>query len=118
MPEMTMRCGFNMGSGSGAAATDRSKVIITPSEGGTVQMPDTGRDGMLIMTPAAPLQMCVLALPLNGPDLQQVGICSMRDIAALQFTGGQVLNAPTELIENQAIIVQRIDPANNTWILI
>lgn len=122
MLDMTPLCGYNMGAASTTPAAPvgptRTKQTITPTEGGTVQILDDGHDGMTILTPAAPLAMVNLVLPLGGDDLQTHRIASMQDIAAIQFAGGTVLNTPTELLANQAVTIQRIDKPANTWISI
>lgn len=117
--DMTPLCGFGMeAGGSQAVVVERTKQTVTPAEGATVQINVQDKDGMLILSPATALQAVTLGLPVTGSDLQMVGITSMLDIAAISFSGGVLLNAPTELLANQAVLIQRIDPATNTWISI
>lgn len=113
--EMTPLCGYGMRTGG---AVPRTMKTVTPTEGASVKMPDEGRDGMLLLTPAAPLQMITLELPASGGELQLDGICSMQDIASIVFFGGIVLNPPMELLANQAIQLQRIQSSNNSWVTI
>lgn len=116
---MTPLCGFGMGEGGGGSApvaVQRTKQTVTPTEGGIVQIDTQNHDGMLIMTPATALTALTIGLPTTGDDLQMIGITSMKDIANIVFIGGAVLNAPMELLENQAVLIQRVDPATNKWI--
>lgn len=121
MYDMTSLCGYQIGSAvasTPAASSARSMQSAAPADGTTVQLTDDGSDGTLIMTPATPLQMVILALPATGKNMQIRRIASMRDIATIQFTNGTVLNAPTELLGNQSVSIERIDTATNTWITI
>lgn len=116
---MTPLCGFGMeAGGSQSVVMERAKQTVTPAEGATVQINVQDKDGMLILSPATALQAVTIGLPMTGDDLQMVGITSMLDIAEVNFSGGVMLNAPTELLANQAVLIQRIDPVINTWISI
>lgn len=116
--EMTPLCGYGMREGGGdtPVAASRTKQTVTPTEGASVQIDVQNHDGMLILTPATALNSITVGLPTTGDDLQMVGITSMKDIAAIEFTGGTVLNAPMELLENQAVLIQRINVTTNQWI--
>lgn len=121
--EMTPLCGYGMLTGSGTStppvlSSMRAMKRVIPVNGDTVLMPDEGKDGMLLLAPAGPLQSITLGLPVTGDVLQMDAVSSMQDIASIEFTGGVVLNAPVELLANQAIQLQRIRNTNNTWITI
>lgn len=119
MSEMTPLCGYGIGSNSSqSGGTARTKQMATPVEGGTTTMLDDGNDGMIVLDPATSLTNQNLVLPSTGPDLQVRTIASMRDIAAITFTNGTVLNAPMELLANQAVTIRRIDKNTKTWITI
>lgn len=120
---MTPLCGFGMGEGGTgggepAQVVPRHKQSVSPVNGATVQMDTADGDGMLLLMPAVPLESLTLVLPATGPDLEMYGLASMLDIVSITFIGGEVKNAPTELLANQAVLIQRIDPATNTWISI
>lgn len=99
-----------------AGAPARLLQTTVAINGGTYAMPDAGTDGMLILSSVAALNVVTVSLPITGENLLMMGLCSMQDIATINFTNGTVLNPPAELLANQAILLQRIDKANNKWI--
>lgn len=116
---MTPLCGFGMGDSSSVTPPAPRKLQQEPtSEGEVIQLEESETDGMLIMWPDAVLNMVTLVLPQNSPVLQIRGIASMQMVSAITFTGGTILNPPTELLPNQAVLLQRIAADSNTWILL
>ena len=119
--EMTPLCGFGMGEGGNGApvmSTLRYSQIESPASGSTVVVADNGNDVVLMLNPAGSLSMVTIALPQSGSNLQILRIISMKDIVSTQFNGGTVLNAPTEMLANQSVSIQRINNSTNTWVTI
>lgn len=120
MSEMTPLCGYNMGAGTSTTpmpmTSQRTFKTVTVNEGGIIAMPDDGKDGFTQILSDGSVQMVYAALPQNGDVLQISSLASMEDIAGITFTGGTVLNPPTELLENQTVRLQRIDKTANIWI--
>lgn len=116
---MTPLCGFGMVEGDGdASPISRQMQSASPTEGATITVAEVDSDWVLLLSPATNLQMVTVALPSGGSELQIGRIASMLDIANTSFTGGTVLNAPMELLANQAVTMQCIDRQNNIWITI
>ncbi len=120
--EMTMLCGFGMSESTTVEIPPMSNMrhlqAVVPTEGQTITVDDNGDDVVLTLWPATPLNMVNFVLPVGGENLQIVRIASMLDIAATMFGTATVLNAPMELLANQAVTLQRIDGATNTWITV
>lgn len=117
---MTPLCGFGMGEGSdsGPVVQSRHMQVAAPMEASTVIVDEVESDWILMLTPATNLQTITVSLPINNSTLQVGRIMSMLDIANIVFIGGIVLNAPMEVLANQAVSLQCIDRQNNTWITI
>lgn len=125
MPSMmTPLCGFGLGEGGDSNApapvmsTLRFAQIESPTNGATVVVADNGNDVVLMLNPAGPLNLVAIALPQNGSNLQILRIISMQDILDTQFTGGTVLNGPSEMLANQSVSIQRINSNTNKWVAI
>lgn len=111
-----------MGEGGGTPSpvisTLRFAQIESPTSGATVVVADNGNDVVLMLNPAGPLNSVTIALPQTGSNLQILRIISMQDILSTQFTGGTVLNGPSEMLANQSVSIQRINSSTNTWVTI